>query len=97
MPVRQWATTWDNLARCVITNRLELPHAANQFEVADVQTSFGQHAADAGADRVKPELVHAVSAQPRKLLRNDANHLQALVRVTPFVVVPGDDFDEGAV
>src|SRR5690606_23176273 len=31
------------------------------------------------------------------LLRDDPDHLEALVRVAPLVVVPGDQLDEGVV
>ena len=57
MPVRQWAAAGDDLAGWVITNRLELPHAANKLKVADVQASTSQHAADAWAFRLKFELM----------------------------------------
>jgi hypothetical protein len=32
-----------------------------------------------------------------RVFRGDAHHLQALVGVTPFVVIPGHNFDEGAI
>src|SRR6478609_956138 len=35
--------------------------------------------------------------RPRDLLRHHPNHLQALVRVAPLVVVPGHELDKGAV
>ena len=57
MPVRQRAAAGDDMAGCVITNCLELPHAANQFEVADVQANTSQHAADAWAFSLKFELM----------------------------------------
>ena len=49
VPVRQRTSARDDLAGDVITNRLELPRAANQLKVADMQASAAQHAADAKA------------------------------------------------
>ena len=59
----------------------------------------------------RPEIVSGLTQAPIKkrarrrvfyrrgagLLCHDAHHLQTLVGVTPFVVVPGDDLHEGAV
>ena len=43
VPVRLRAATGDELARCVITDRLELPDAANQLEVANTFALAGQN------------------------------------------------------
>ncbi len=83
--------------RYTVTDGFEFPDTANLLEVTNVQASVGTDLANTGADEVKQKRVHAVISPPDPLLRYDANHLQTLVRVTPFVVVPGDDFDEGAV
>lgn len=64
MSLRQRPSAWDNLAVSVNPNRLELPDATDKLEVANVQTGFGEHLANAGADELKPKgVVHAITSQ----------------------------------
>ena len=49
VPVCQRSTARDDLASVVVANRLELPDATNQLEVANMQAIIGQHAAHAWA------------------------------------------------
>ena len=48
VPVSQWTTTGDDVARCVIANGLELPHRANALEVAHVRSIGQVHAVHIG-------------------------------------------------
>lgn len=52
MPARQWPASRDDLTRCVVTNRLELPDAANLFEVANMHAGIKHHPANAGACQI---------------------------------------------
>lgn len=51
--VGQRATARYDAATVVIANSLEFPHAANQFEVANMLAAAGEHAARLGVDGAK--------------------------------------------
>ena len=53
--VRERPTTGNDLTVGVVTDSLELPHAANQFEITDVLARSCVHAVDPSVDCAKNE------------------------------------------
>ena len=61
VPLSEWATTRHHTAISRIADGLEFPHAANQFEVTDVLTGFGEHTNHLTIQRGERELQRCVA------------------------------------